>query len=84
MNPSGSQLEDRYPATPSWVRLFMALYPVGIVALAVWFPQRSWLWVAAIICGLAWIGAVSVFLATTFRREGYQAAIDDLTKEPQP
>jgi hypothetical protein len=61
----------------------MALYPVGMMALAAWFSDRAWLWAVAIIVGLAWFSAVCVFLATTLRREGYQAAIDDLTNEPQ-
>jgi hypothetical protein len=28
--------------------------------------------------GMVWLGTACVFFATTFRREGYQAAIDDL------
>ena len=75
---------ERYPAAPLWVRGYMTLYPVAVIALATWFSDRSWLWAVAVLCGLAWIGAVSVFLATTFRRDGYQAAIDDLTNCAQP
>ena len=74
---------EKYPATPAGVRLFIVLYPVIMVTVAAMFPQRSWLWAVAIIFVLAWIGAVSVFLATTFLRKGYQAAIDDLTNERQ-
>lgn len=75
---------ERYPATPLWVRAYMLLYPVSVMALAVIVSGWPWLRAVALLCGLAWIGAVSVFLATTFRREGYQTAIDDLNKDPQP
>jgi F0F1-type ATP synthase assembly protein I len=62
----------------------MLLYPVVVIVLAIVLSGWAWLWAIAALCGLAWIGAVSVFLATTFRREGYQAAIDDQDSSLQP
>ena len=61
------------------VGVFIVLYPVFVTALMVLFSDRAWLWIVAALCGVAWIGAVTMFLANMFRREGYLAAIDDLT-----
>jgi hypothetical protein len=72
-------MEARYPPTPIPVRFFIIFYPVFVTALATLFSDRAWLWAIAAICGLAWIGAVTIFLGNMFRREGYLAAMDDLT-----
>ena len=69
---------ERYPSTPTGVRLFMLLYPLIVGFLSYWLPNHFWALVVAAMLGLAWFGAASVFVATTLRREGYQAAIDDL------
>ena len=80
MRSTGSKkMEERYPLTPIAVRIFILLYPVFMTALMALFSDRAWLWAVAAICGVAWIGAVSVFLANMFRREGYSTAIEDLT-----
>jgi ABC-type uncharacterized transport system permease subunit len=71
-------LETRFPATPVAIRLFIILYPLIVLGLGWIFPDRSGLWIIAILCGFVWFGAVCVFFATTFRREGYQAALDDI------
>lgn len=72
-------MEARYPPMAMPVRAFILLYPVFVTALLALFSNSLGLWVMAGICGVAWIGAVALFLANTFRREGYMAAIDDLT-----
>jgi uncharacterized membrane protein len=72
-------MEARYPPAPIFVRFFIVLYPVFLTALMVLLSNNAWLWALAAICGIAWFGAVSVFLANAFRREGYLAAMDDLT-----
>ena len=72
-------MEARYPPVPIPVRAFILLYPVFVTALLALFYDRLWLWIIAAICGVAWIGAVALFLANSFRREGYMAAMDDLT-----
>lgn len=80
MRSTGSKkMEARYPPVPAPVRAFLLLYPVFVTALLVLFSGQLWLWLIAGICGVAWIGAGAVFLANTFRREGYMAAIDDLS-----
>jgi F0F1-type ATP synthase assembly protein I len=59
----------------------MLLYPVAIVIMAVLLSGYRWLWIIAVICGFAWLGAICVFLSNVFRREGYQAALDDLKND---
>jgi hypothetical protein len=58
----------------------MILYSVAMVLAAGWFSGRPWFLAIAAFCGLAWFGAICLFLANQLHREGYQAAIDDLSK----
>lgn len=74
---------QKYPATPVGARLYMALYPFSVIAVAS-SASGLWLYGVVIALGLLWIGTVAVFFATTFRREGYQAAIDDLAGDAKP
>jgi hypothetical protein len=57
----------------------MVIYPIAMIILATWFEERAWFWWVAALCALAWVGAILTFLANQLHREGYQAAIDDMT-----
>jgi len=79
-----NKIDSRYPSTPMWVRLFIVLYPVIVCVMGFWLNGHPVFYVVSCMILLAWVGAVCVFFATTFRREGYQAAIDDLANGSQP
>jgi hypothetical protein len=59
-------------------RLFIVLYPVITLVTGFWLGSYPVFYVIAVVALLAWIGAICVFFATVFRREGYQAALEDL------
>jgi len=75
-----AQMDTRFPPTPLGVRWFMILYPVAMVLASGWFSGRHWFLAIAAFCALAWFGATCVFFANKLHREGYQAAMDDLSK----
>lgn len=70
-------IDERYPRTPAIIRAYIYIYPIAVAALATWFRDRDWIWVAVIVCGLAWVAALAVFIGNALRREGYEAAIAD-------
>lgn len=77
-------MDDRYPRTPASVRVYIYLYPILMAVLSTWLPNRGWVWIASILTGLAWFGAICIFIANALRREGYQAAFEDQSDPTSP
>ncbi len=74
-------MDARYPLPSASAKFFMGAY--FFVIVAGWFGglgPYGWFWTISLFVGIPWLGSLSNYFHTLWCREGYDAALTDMTR----